>query len=55
MVMKFDKQLFRNEMNKFLDKNVVQDVSCDSVEEIIEQVNIFIKHYDFDSCIYEEE
>ena len=52
MVMKFDKQLFRNDLNKFIDKNIVQDVSCDSVDEIVEKINEFVKKYDFNSRLY---
>jgi len=50
--MKFDKQLFRNDLNKFIDKNIVQDVSCDSVDEIVEKINEFVKKYDFNSRLY---
>ncbi len=53
MVKKFDKQLFRHDLNYFIDEEILRGVSCDSVDEIVDKINVFIKRYDFDVCLYD--
>ncbi len=53
MVMKFDNQLFRNDLLKFMDRAIDESYwEVCPANGIMEKLNEFLKNYDFDSRLY---